>query len=122
MKATKKPSKRNAKVPSLADDLELMLEAFQRGGLEEVKKHFRVDTLKVPKPLMDAPGAASVRTNLGVSQAVFAELLGVSPNTVRAWEQGVNPLSGMASRFLEAIRSDPEYWKKKLPKSRSPRT
>jgi DNA-binding transcriptional regulator YiaG len=48
------------------------------------------------------------------SQAVFAKLLGVSLNTVRAWEQGVNHPSDMACRFLDEIRRDPAYWVRRL--------
>lgn len=33
-------------------------------------------------------GVAAVRTELGLSQAALADLLGVSPRTVQSWEQG----------------------------------
>src|SRR4051794_17473009 len=48
------------------------------------------------------------------SQAVFARFLGVSRNTVRSWEQGVNAPSTMACRFLDEIRLNPAYWQQRL--------
>ena len=50
------------------------------------------------------------RDLLNASQAVFASFLGVSANTVQAWEQGVNAPNDMACRFMDEIRHDPEHW------------
>lgn len=54
------------------------------------------------------------RKILNVSQALFARFLGVSPKTVRAWEQGFSTPHDMACRFLDEIRRDPEHWRKRL--------
>lgn len=54
------------------------------------------------------------RAALGASQAVFAHFLGVSPQAVRAWEQGTQKPSGIASRFIGEIRRDPAYWLRRL--------
>ncbi len=51
---------------------------------------------------------------LRVSQALFAQFLGVSLNTVRAWEQGANQPSEMACRFMDEIRLNPKYWNERL--------
>ena len=51
---------------------------------------------------------------LDVSQMLFAQLLGVSVKTVRAWEQGINAPNDMACRFMDEIRRDPKYWIKRL--------
>ena len=50
------------------------------------------------------------RKTLGLSQTLFARFLGVSPQTVRAWEQGANVPNDMACRFMDEIRLDPDYW------------
>ena len=50
------------------------------------------------------------RKVLGVSQLLFARFLGVSPKTVRAWEQGVNTPHPMACRFMDEIRQTPDHW------------
>lgn len=55
-----------------------------------------------------------VRGTLGASQVVFAQFLGVDANTVRSWEQGTRPPSGMARRFLDEIAESPAHWKKRL--------
>ena len=50
------------------------------------------------------------RKILGASQAMFAQFLGVSVQTVRSWEQGKNTPSDMACRFMDEIRRNPKYW------------
>ena len=57
------------------------------------------------------------RRLLRASQAIFANFLGVSVQTVRAWEQGANPPSDMACRFLDEIRLNPPYWQNRLKES-----
>jgi len=51
---------------------------------------------------------------LNASQTVFAQFLGVSPQTVRAWEQGVNTPQASACRLMDEIRHDPEYWQERI--------
>lgn len=55
----------------------------------------------------------ATRKLLRASQTLFAQFLGVSPKTVRAWEQGKTP-SDMACRFMDEIHRNPEYWRKIL--------
>jgi putative transcriptional regulator len=50
------------------------------------------------------------RELLGVSQPLFARFIGASLNTVKAWEQGINPPHLMACRFMDEIRRNPKYW------------
>lgn len=58
----------------------------------------------------------TTRKVLSVSQALFAQFLGVSPKTIRAWEQGVNEPNEMACRFMDEIRGNPDYWIARLKK------
>jgi putative transcriptional regulator len=58
----------------------------------------------------------AARRVLKASQAIFARFLGVSPKTVQGWESG-KPVSALASRFMDEIRSDPKYWRERLNKS-----
>ena len=58
----------------------------------------------------------STRKILRASQAIFAQFIGVSVKTVRAWESGKAP-SEMACRFMDAIQSDPEYWRRRFMQS-----
>lgn len=55
----------------------------------------------------------ALREQLKASQNVFAKLIGASPKTIQAWEQG-NPPSPMARRLLECIEKDPTPWAKML--------
>lgn len=58
----------------------------------------------------------ATRKLLKTSQALFAQFLGVSPKTVRSWEQGKKP-SDMARRFMDEIRRNPDYWRGRLRQS-----
>lgn len=103
--------------PVIADLAELV-ETAKAGGMAAVEQKFTVRTVRrgsgFDKPTLSAADVAAVRDLVGASQPVFAALLGVSANTVRAWEQGVNAPSGMAARFLAEIRRDPAYWKARV--------
>lgn len=96
-------------------------EAFTRAlasGVDITKK-FTVRRVQVTvTPAMFTPEIVKdTRRLLRASQAVFASFLGVSVQTVRAWEQGTNPPSDMACRFLDEIRLNPPYWQKRLKES-----
>jgi putative transcriptional regulator len=62
----------------------------------------------------DPEEVKNTRKMLGASQVVFARFLGVSPKTVRAWEQGRNTPNDMACRFMDEIRADPDRWRSRL--------
>jgi DNA-binding transcriptional regulator YiaG len=47
---------------------------------------------------------------MGVSQAVFARLLGVSVVLVKSWEAGTREPSPLARRLLDTIRANPPAW------------
>jgi putative transcriptional regulator len=53
---------------------------------------------------------AETREQLGVSQAVFAKLIGVSVDTVQSWEQGRREPSQLARRLMEEIDLRPDDW------------
>jgi DNA-binding transcriptional regulator YiaG len=48
-----------------------------------------------------------LRERLGVSQPVFADVVGVKPVTVKAWEQGQKVPSGAARRLLQVLEAQP---------------
>jgi Predicted transcriptional regulator len=62
-------------------------------------------------PLKSAPpdgvDVRGVRATTGLSQAKFAELLGIELATLRNWEQGRRDPTGPARALLRAIRKDP---------------
>ena len=55
-----------------------------------------------------------IRKTLRVSQAIFAQFLGVSASSVKSWEQGQNTTPGMARRLFDEIDNDPPYWRARL--------
>ena len=52
----------------------------------------------------------AVRESLRASQGVFAQVLGTSPQTIQAWEQGRHAPPRMARRLLDEIARDPQHW------------
>jgi len=69
-------------------------------GLREIKRgdYGRVTTL---------PSVTSIREKTGLSQARFAQLLGVSVRTLQDWEQGRRAPSGAAKTLLMIAEKNP---------------
>ena len=69
-------------------------------GLRQLKRgeHGRV---------IAVPSVASIREGTGLSQARFAELLGVSVRTLQEWEQGRRAPSGAARTLLLIAAKNP---------------
>ena len=49
------------------------------------------------------------RRKLGMSQGVFAVVLGVSKKTVESWESGRYTPDGAARRLISIMRTDPTF-------------
>jgi putative transcriptional regulator len=69
-------------------------------GIREIKRgeYGRVITV---------PSVTSVRERTGLSQAHFAQLLGVSVRTLQEWEQGRRAPSGAARTLLMIAAKNP---------------
>ncbi|MGK2961004.1 MAG: helix-turn-helix domain-containing protein [Gemmatimonadaceae bacterium] len=61
-----------------------------------------------PAPELDAADVRKIRRDLEISQPVFAAALNVSPETVKAWEQGKAPPGGAAARLLQIVQLRPD--------------
>lgn len=85
------------------------LETIMRAGQSiSGDDRFTVRTLRVVGPSSySAAAIRDIRHKLGVSQAVFAQLLGVSQVLVRSWERGVRKPASIACRLLDLIRENP---------------
>ena len=96
------------------------LGAVQEG---DVTDRFTVRTvsLNLQPQTYTSDDVKRTRELLGLSQTLFARFLGVSVQTIRAWEQGQRDLSGMANRFLDEVVSNPEYWKGRIRELMMPR-
>lgn len=82
------------------------LEQFHADLLQSVKemkagKAARITNAKVST-------ATEARNKVGVSQAAFATLLGVSKRTLQEWEQGRKKPSGAAKTLLQIAVRHPE--------------
>ncbi len=79
--------------------------AYERGALEAQTRKMTVQ----PVSHYDASEIRSIRVNAGMTQAVFAEFMGVSVKTVEAWEAGRNHPIGSACRLLYLTKTDPAF-------------
>lgn len=69
----------------------------------------------IPKPSPYPPSRVrAVRELVGLSQQAFAQLLAVSPMTVRSWEQGLRHPSPIARRFLDEIEMSPAHFRGRI--------
>ncbi len=69
----------------------------------------------IPKPSLYPPARVrAVRELIGASQEVFAQLLAVSPMTIRSWEQGSRHPSPVARRFLDEIEMAPGHFRGRI--------
>src|SRR5215470_3690883 len=77
---------------------------------------YTVRTVRViPRPSSYTPARVrAVRELVGASQEVFAQLLAVSPMTIRSWEQGLRQPSPIARRFLDEIEMAPGHFRGRI--------
>jgi len=69
----------------------------------------------IKQPGRFSPAAIKkLRASLGVSQSLFATMLGVSSVLVESWEQGLREPSPLARRLLDMIAEDPAAWLARL--------
>ena len=92
--------------------------AHKRGRLRRVRVTRATVTVRdvdvVPPPEYRERDVQRVRERLGLSQAVFADLLGASASAVRAWERGAREPSDMARRLLELAERRPDIFEEAL--------
>lgn len=104
-------STRGARIVGVLDPLADGLES----GVPVASK-YTVRTVRViPTPSLYPPARVrAVRELIGASQEVFAQLLAVSPMTVRSWEQGLRQPSPIARRFLDEIAMSPGHFRERI--------
>jgi DNA-binding transcriptional regulator YiaG len=75
---------------------------------------------RAPEPGTYPPAKVrKLRDVMGMSQATFADVLGVSRILVQSWERGVRVPSPLAARLLDTISADPIGWLERLRSSGS---
>jgi len=101
----RKPTKENL------GDLLVQSLAEVRDGLRGGSGKLTMKTVEIPDPPhFSAAAVHKLRDRLGLSQGLFAKLLGVSRKLVEAWETGTRTPSLMACRLLDAIARDPSLY------------
>lgn len=114
-------SKRGARSPSFGQEIIRRLRQFsevlEKG--EDLSKHFKVTTydLDLPAVPYDAKKVKALREKLRASQPAFAQFIGVTIGTLRAWEQGAKSPNPIACRFMAEMERNPDYWIKRLQES-----
>ncbi len=91
------------------------LHATLKAGIP-LREKYTVRTVRtVPDPAeYDAADVRATRELVGVSQPVFARMLGVSPALVRSWECGQRKPAPIARRLLDLIRANPSNWREMI--------
>ena len=87
--------------------LQEMLEHSQ--GKKKLRSNYVSTT---PPKVYTAEQIRGIRDNLNMSQAFFANVLGVSKKTVESWEYGRGKPSGAAARLLTIASVDPNALKR----------
>ena len=76
-------------------------------GIDAARKHDRGDA-KLVTHEFNAPDIRAIRDGLGLTQAIFADVLGVNIRTVQNWEQGHRSPTGPAMALLKIVEKEPE--------------
>jgi putative transcriptional regulator len=92
-----------------------------KGG-EKIEGRFTVRTVELDlQPLLPKEygpeDVKATRNRLCVSQAIFAQLLGISLKLVQAWEQGKRVPEMLARHVLDDINRNPDRWRDRLDKA-----
>jgi DNA-binding transcriptional regulator YiaG len=105
-----KTRKRNI-AREIIDDLK-ELHATLKAGVPLHEKYTVRTVRAVSDPgTYDAGDVQATRALVGVSQPVFAKMLGVSPALVRSWECGQRKPGTMARRMFDLIHANPSAWR-----------
>ncbi len=92
---------------TLFDDLKEGLQEaidFEKGGLKAKTVTFIIEPVKK----YSNEDIKRIRNAAGMTQAVFANYMGVSPKTVEAWELGRTHPTGPAYRLLNILAENKE--------------
>lgn len=90
--------------------------SIHRGEMEpgRVTKYTAAGAEVAPPPQYGSERIRGIRGRMALSQPVFAAALNVSPETIRAWEQGKREPDGATLRLLEVADQYPDVFLKKV--------
>ncbi|HZK82138.1 MAG TPA: hypothetical protein VFC46_13745 [Humisphaera sp.] len=117
-KSTTKPNPRRkttaaakAVGEAILADLTEFADALESGDALDSKYTMRRVEVPDPPARYSAQAVRRTRDKIGVSQSVFAHLLGVSTVLMQAWEQGNRVPAVWARRLLDEVNHDPKRWR-----------
>jgi len=84
-------------------DFERLCESIAQAG--EIRRGIRKPSRVFHHP---APDVKAIRERLGLTQARFAALIGVSGRTLQNWEQGRRRPEGPAKALLRVVEREPQ--------------
>lgn len=73
-------------------------------GARKIKR-----TFNPVKESYSAEEIKEIRNNLGMTQGMFAGVIGVSKKTVESWEAGRYTPDGAARRLISILQIDPDF-------------
>jgi putative transcriptional regulator len=116
---SKKKIRRHSKAGlKILAGLKEIVDALESG--EPLERRFTVREVTIPDPgEYDAKAIKAMRKRLGLSQSLFAHLIGVSVILEQAWEQGRRFPSATARRLFDEIQRDPTRWANMLQPARA---
>jgi putative transcriptional regulator len=99
----------------------LLAAAAEAVGIEKgrlapsrVTRHKIADARIDRPPRYGAKRIRRIRVKMDLSQPLFAAALNVSPETIRAWEQGKRAPDGPTLRLLEVAEEHPDVFLEKV--------
>ena len=75
--------------------------AIERGELKGRKTVYEIQPVKTYNNIQ----IKQIRTEVGMTQVLFANYMGVSCKTVEAWEKGTNHPTGTACRLISMLEN-----------------
>ncbi len=75
--------------------------AIERGELKGRKTVYEIQPVKTYNNIQ----IKQIRTEVGMTQVLFASYMGVSCKTVEAWEKGTNHPTGTACRLISMLEN-----------------
>lgn len=75
--------------------------AIERGKLKGRKTVYEIQPVKTYNNIQ----IKQIRTEVGMTQVLFASYMGVSCKTVEAWEKGTNHPTGTACRLISMLEN-----------------
>lgn len=110
------PRKRLKKESTFADEVIHSLTDFKQSIARNESITIRKVKLDLQPPAFDASSIQHLRSELGVSQALFAELIAVSVDLIRKWEAGTRKPAPVHCRLLREVAIAPRKWLRRIVK------